>query len=185
MITRTESGNTLIFLNVDSCENLLSQMRNTIELQMSPIMDYAARNGIPCRFLAGSLQKDLFLYRDAYLHCRWLLKHISGGWGTILYFYDYLYEYMQSRIPLTESRKAIGAIIDQYPESFWEDSLQILEAMNRNHNNMVKSSRDLHMHKNTLVYRYNKLRDILNINPLENAQDDLFVRQLCYYLSHR
>lgn len=185
MIIRTESGNTLVFLHIQRSENLLSEMRNTIALHLSPIADYAARNKIPCRFLVGSLQKDLFLYRDAYLHARWLMKNVSGGWGEILYFYDYLYEYMQSRIPLTESKKAIGAVIDQYPDSFWQDSLQILEAMNRNHNNMVKTSQDLHMHKNTLVYRYNKLRDALNINPLESAQDDLFVRQICYYLLHR
>ena len=185
MIIRTESGNTMIFLHIQNSENLLSGMRDTIELHLSPIADYAARNGIPIRFLVGSLQKDLFLYREAYLHCRWLLKNITGQWGNSIYFYDHLYEYMQSRIPLTESKKAIGAIIDQYPDSFWQDSLQILEAMHRNHNNMVRTSQDLHMHKNTLVYRYNKLRDALNINPLENAHDDLFARQLCYYLSHR
>ena len=185
MITRTESGNTLMFLCISPGENLLSGMRDTIELHMSPIADYAARKKIPCRFLVGSLQKDLFSYRDAYLHCRWLKKNIKEEWGTTVYFYDHLYEFMQSRIPLTESKKAIGTIIDQYPDAFWQDSLQILEAMHRCHNNMVKASGELHMHKNTLVYRYNKLREALNINPLENAQDDLFARQLCYYLSHR
>lgn len=185
MLIRTETGNTLVFLHLRNTDAVCAVYRDEVELYLSPVKDYAQRNKIRCRYLVGSMQKELMQYREGYLHCRWLRKNLDGGWGETLFFYDHLYEYVQSLVPLTEQHKALAALVEQQSDAFWDNYVQVIGTMAENNNNVVKSSQALHMHKNTLFYRYNQLRERLNINPLENARDDLFARQLCYYLTHR
>ena len=40
----------------------------------------------------------------------------------------------------------------------------------------------LTMHKNTLAYRYNQIRNALQIDPMNNLPDAEFAKNLCYYL---
>ena len=40
----------------------------------------------------------------------------------------------------------------------------------------------LHVHKNTLVYRLDKIREILNMNPLAKNSDREFMECFYYYL---
>ena len=53
------------------------------------------------------------------------------------------------------------------------------------HYSLSKAGEYLHVHKNTLVYRLNKIREQLNMNPLSSNTDREFMECFYYYLKRR
>ena len=184
MLIRTESGNTLIFLSLKKPSDNHVGYREEVELYLDAVEAQLKRKKIRHRFLVGSMQDNLMMYRDAYLHCRWM-KSIKKKRDSLLYFYDYVEEFFNSRVPYMEKHHALDTLIRQQDADFWENYVHIFGTMLEYNNNMVKASKALHMHKNTLVYKFNQIREALNINPLENAKDNQLARQLCYYMMQK
>ena len=184
MIIRLKSGNTLIMLPIDEDALQYTDYRSMVELYLEPVKAYLERTRIRYDFLVGSMQIKLILYREAYEHSRWL-KHLGGYSNSLLFFYDHLEEYLFSQIPPMVVRNALDAFMGLYRQEFWEEYQTIVSSMIHNNNNMVRASTDLHMHKNTLAYKYNRIRETLSINPLEKSEDDQFARQLIFYLRQK
>ena len=40
---------------------------------------------------------------------------------------------------------------------------------------MTEAAKSLFIHKNTMVYRYNKIKDMLDIDPIHEASDRSFL----------
>ena len=66
-----------------------------------------------------------------------------------------------------------------------ETLVELTGALDRNDYNLVKSSQDLFIHKNTLVFRLNKIREQLNVNPVQKTREREFLKYLCRYLKSR
>lgn len=58
----------------------------------------------------------------------------------------------------------------------------VTTALISNNFNLVKASKDLFVHKNTLVYRLEKYKKKFRIDPVNNGRDRDFVRYLNYYI---
>ena len=181
MLIRPADRQCLIFLHLKPSFSLPSEYRSLVETYLEPAVRYAGEHGLDCSFCVGTIQNELKLYQSAYKHCRWLSKNTSEKRAPV-YFYDHLSQYLMSRIPLTEFQAIFGAYADQEPPRFWKNYLSIVQTMVRNNNNMVQSAAKLHMHKNTLAYRYNQIRDELGLNPIARSEDSMMAACLCYYL---
>ena len=48
--------------------------------------------------------------------------------------------------------------------------------------NLKAAADRLYIHKNTMMYRYQKIKDRLNVDPLNSRSDRRFVEALYYYL---
>lgn len=184
ILIQTESGSSLVFLHI-AMKDPLANYRTCVETYLGYLIRTCEHKKIPCRFLVGSLQTELVHYRDSYLQCHWMKKKIPWSNEQIIYFYDHVFDYLQSKVPFLEQYKIWEPVIMQQSASFWKEFVQIIGVMRDNNNNMVRSSERLHMHKNTLVYHYNRIRETLNIDPLKNSCDDVFAKQLCFYLENR
>ncbi|HHU70997.1 MAG TPA: hypothetical protein GXZ21_03055 [Clostridiales bacterium] len=51
--------------------------------------------------------------------------------------------------------------------------------------NPADASELLHIHRNTLVYRLNKIRDLMNVDPINNNSDREFLNGFYYYLKRK
>ncbi|HBE86333.1 MAG TPA: hypothetical protein DDW53_14450 [Lachnoclostridium sp.] len=60
--------------------------------------------------------------------------------------------------------------------------MEIAGALIKTNYNLVTASKELFVHKNTLLYRYNKVKDILNINPIESSSDRFFLEAFYSFL---
>lgn len=58
----------------------------------------------------------------------------------------------------------------------------MMGALIENEYNLNKASDWLHIHKNTLVYRLDKIRESLNMNPLSSNSDRELMECFYYYL---
>ena len=67
-------------------------------------------------------------------------------------------------------------------QKFIDNYLETIGALIEKEYNLNNASDWLHVHKNTLVYRLDKIREILNMNPLAKNSDREFMECFYYYL---
>lgn len=181
ILIRTADDQVLVFLQIQTTLSVYEEYRHIVEMYIDPIRQFIEKHGITCRYLVGTLQDELCMYHVAYKHCKWLKKNSHE---KMVFFYDYISNYSLSCMPLTEHNSIFKAYVKMQPPEFWNRFMEIISVMTRNNNNMVKSAAELHMHKNTLAYRFNHIRETLSLDPINKAEDNLFALHLCYYLSH-
>lgn len=141
---------------------------------------YTKENQIGFKLYVGSLQINLRNYRDGYQHCLWLEKHISAKRNSV-FFYDYLDEYLKYQIPLIELHKIFETFSVQYSEDFKETFVKHIESLYYHNYNLLESSKDLYIHKNTLSFRLEKIKGTLGLNPMQNNHDRELMNYLYYY----
>lgn len=129
---------------------------------------------------AGSFQNSFSQYCYAYRHCRWLEDKVREG-GTIHYFYDHSNDYLMEVTPVNELQRMYQVYGGGVEEEFIQNFLEIEEALIKTNYNLTAASRELYMHKNTVTYRFNKIKEELNVNPMVSARDRFFMEGLYSY----
>ena len=153
-------------------DDILSYMENTISR-----MD---RSGVKADFFVGTPQKAFSQYIHAYHHAKWLEKKFRNkenatGPSRVRFFYDSTAEYFYSVIPKDELHRVFYQYNSQLKD---EDRRQLAETINaliQTNFNLTESAKHLYVHKNTMVYRYNKIKDMLDIDPIRNSSDRTFL----------
>ena len=98
------------------------------------------------------------------------------------FFYDNVDEYVFDSMPHTILGGIFGVIdtvMDAQTQEMFLTLMNVLKATNYNLN---AASSKLYIHRNTLVFRYNKIKNQLNIQPIQNAADKDFAEVLYYYM---
>lgn len=137
-----------------------------------------------CRYFAGSLQNCLENYRMSFRHCQWV-KDNCPITGDLFFFYDYVDEYIGSLAPAMELHGMFNVFYSLLDGDARDTLVELTETLDRNDYNLVKSSQDMFVHKNTLVFRLNKIRELLIINPVQKTREREFLKYLSRYLRLR
>ena len=101
------------------------------------------------------------------------------------FFYDYSWDYLKSVMPMNELQRVFQIYDTILEPDFLHSYIEIVGALMKTNWNLVEASQLLFMHKNTLVYRYNKLKERLNINPIVSSCDRYFVEAFYMYLNKK
>ena len=173
----------LLYLTLPEGLPPTSTYRSIVESYLVTCRGYLEKAKSSYHFYVGSIQNRLNKYHMGFQHCRWLSKHITAG-DSAVYFYEYSDDYLRTLIPMNEYRDVFSAYLSTQPRGFWQDFIRIVPTLLQNNGNLIKSSADLHMHRNTLVYRVNKIRSQLGIDLINDARAVTFASQLCYYLTY-
>ena len=112
---------------------------------------------IKCQFNIGTIQNRLVMYKEAYQHAVWLVTHANCR-EQVNYFYDYTEQYFLSMVA--------GNIKDTI--------LEIVNTLDKCNYNFNKVSEQLFVHKNTVFFRLDKIKEFLEIDPVKNACDRHF-----------
>ncbi|MCH1981749.1 helix-turn-helix domain-containing protein [Ruminococcus sp. OA3] len=172
----------VLFKSMDRPLNqIFTEYKNHIRDFLIPVYEKLLKKQIPCQYYIGSMQNKLENYKFSYRHCTWLRDYENPR----CYFYDYMNEYIQSQIPALEMYGVFNSLGDLMSDSLRQDFVEIITALNCCNYNLVESSRSLHIHKNTLIFHLNKIKELYNINPLQDGEDRAFTDYLCRYLKSR
>lgn len=132
----------------------------------------------------GSLQNKISQYKASYIHAQEISLQIKTHHG-IYFFNDYILNYYRSLVTI----KTYDDIFNVYDSLFEEDEkaliIQTVDVLSRNNYNVVNSAKELYIHRNTLLFRLNKIKDMLNIDPIASAIDREFLNELAYYFSRK
>lgn len=163
-----------------SSEDLFSHYRYFMGEYLSDFLQFIRSEELNCKFYIGTFQTAFTNYRKSYQHCLWLSKNCNAtNMGN--FFYDYVGDYMKSILPMMELHKIYGVYSDLLEHEFKSNLMETVRAMHNNNYNLNTSSKDLFVHKNTLVFRYNKIKKQFDINPVQNLKEREFLEYMFYY----
>jgi len=160
------------------------EYREEIRDYLEYIRSWTEQKGIDAVFYVGTLQDSFSQYYYAYRHCRWLESHVDRP-EKIVFFRDHIREYFRILVPRQELQRIFHIYDDMLGESDKKQLAEIAGALEDTNYNLTEASARLFLHKNTLVYRYNRMKDILGIDPMTSPDDRKFVELLYNYLSRQ
>lgn len=187
IITIARNDDIIMFKAVDAkLTEAIKDYRCTIEEYLNNFIkklpeEYDANK---ISFFVGSLQRYIDKYRGSFIHAQELGLQIKEKNG-IHFFNDYILDYFRSLATI----KAYDNIFNVYDTLFSEKEkkqlAETVEVLSKNNYNVVYSAKALYIHRNTLLFRLNKLKDVLNIDPIASAADREFFNELAYYFSRK
>ena len=101
----------------------------------------------------------------------------------IVFFMDHIREYSRTLTPRQELQRIFQLYDGMFTGSEKEQFIQMALALEEENYSLTKAAQKLYLHKNTLTYRYNRMKEQLGIDPLESAQDRRFLELLALYLA--
>lgn len=131
----------------------------------------------------GSLQCRLHYYSKGLQHCQWLEKY--GAEGKIVFFSDFTGDYLDSLLPEMELYAIYNVYDRNLDEEFKASFVEIIDSLHRSNYNLVTSSRQLFVHKNTLAFRVNKIKNMFHANPFQSGSDRAFLEGFCKFLKRK
>lgn len=184
----TREGFLFMFLALPGdTKNMLQDYKYLTGEYLSPALRYVRDHQLAYNVYVGPIENDIMYYRQAYLDCIWMQKNMGGAQesGKSYYFYDCIVRYIESMIPFQNLNAVFQIMKREFGEKFVENYIETMEALIDKDYNLAKASAKLHIHKNTLVYRLDKIRETLSMNPLVYNVDREFMECFYYYLKRK
>lgn len=175
----TNEGNIFLLKSVHGENNIIMEdYKYILGNYLSCALQYIRSNSLKHSIYVGPIENDIIYYRQAFLYCRWMQNHISQP-GSY-YFYNYVVKYLEAIASRNEFHAVFSYLKQELGEKFIESYVEIMDALVNKDYNLTKASSALHIHKNTLIYRLDKIRSILSMNPLSNNSEREFME--CFYI---
>lgn len=173
----------LVYKTLDtSKENVFSDYKYILADYLGGALKWMREENIGCRFFVGTFQSNFTQYYYSYRHCRWLADNIHSE-HTAVYFYDNAGKYIQQLLPQKELQQIFNVFGSSLSSEFKKDYCELVGSLIDNDFNIAAAARQIFMHKNTFVYRYNKVRDMLNVNPQASPRDKWLLIYLYLYMT--
>ena len=99
-----------------------------------------------------------------------------------MFFYDYVDEYLKSQTPFVEFHRIFEVFGGLYTEEFKKMYTENIGALYNHNYSLQESSNSIFVHKNTLIFRLDKIRKQLGLNPFQSDRDKELLNAFYYYL---
>lgn len=175
----TNEGNIFLLKSVYGENNIIMEdYKYILGDSLCCALHYIRSNNLKHSIYVGPIENDIAYYRQAFLYCRWMQNHIKQP-GSY-YFYNYVVKYLETMASQNEFHAVFSYLKQELGEKFIESYVEVMDALVEKDYNLTKASSALHVHKNTLVYRLDKIRSILSMNPLSSSSEREFME--CFYI---
>lgn len=181
IISEVRDRDVIMFKSFKPDVSSLCKYKEILAEMTASCKNYLELAGVEYQFLVGTFQNQFEKYRVGYQHCIWLKNNVKE---RMSYFYEHVNEYMKSQIAMVEYRDIYGIYDCLIDEKGKENMIEVVESLQRNNYNFNVSSRELYVHKNTLVFRFNKIRELLGVNPIQQVADREFLEYLHYFIKY-
>lgn len=179
--TVTRENHIIIFKHFQEAQILHGTYKYTIGEYLGNFLGFLLDSDLECTFYVGTFQNSMEEYKKAYRHCLWLKENIIPVQRGV-FFYDYVEDYMQSLIPVQELQSVFHIFADLLDDKTKREYVEVLEVLHDSDYSLAESSQKLFIHKNTLIFRLNKIKESFDMNPLQKQRERMFLQYLCYFL---
>lgn len=185
IITQDNQGNIILFLAYNhNLEGFFHNYKYMINDYLRSFLTYSQSKGLNILLSTGPMENSWENYRFGYEKALWMHDNIEIDPIENIYFYDHMDEYLKSRLPFMELHKIFDAFSKTFSDKFIENFIMHIGALYHNNYSFQKSSDKLFIHKNTMAFRIDKIRNQLGIDPIQDMKDRELTEYLYYYLSH-
>lgn len=133
----------------------------------------------------GTPQTALAEYRQAFLHVNWLKGHIRGNYGEFYYFLDHLSAYMQSAVAKPIRDNIFSFYLECIDKIGRDIFVETVTALFRSGMNISQAAKLLFVHRNTILFRLQKIKKHIGIDPVNSMNDHQLLLQLLHYIQAR
>ena len=98
------------------------------------------------------------------------------------FFYDKAAEYFYSVLPREELHRVFYQYGSQLQGDERKQLIDTVAALIETNFNLTEAAKALFVHKNTMMYRYSKIKDMLDIDPIRSSSDRTFLILLYHSL---
>lgn len=165
----------------DGIKNIKSEIKNYIGEVNARLPGNISKEDL--FYYVGSPQVSIDKYRLSYQHAKYLSLHPKDK-KKIVFFFDKIRSFIQSSVTL----KLYSDVFSIFKSLFKSEERQVMvdtiKVLADNNYNIVRSSNELYVHRNTVIFRLNKIKEYLNIDPINNGSDREFLNELAHYLEN-
>lgn len=187
LVTIARNDDIIIFKEIENnTNNVISNYRSLIKEYLYGFMeDLSGGLGInDFSFYVGLPQRSLEKYRSSYEYAQEISLHLQRKRG-IYFFEDHIQKYFRNLVTIKTYDEIFGIYNDLFTDEEKKLVSETVEILNNNNYNVVSSAKDLSIHRNTLVFRLNKIKNTFNIDPITNADNRIFLNEIAYYFRHK
>lgn len=181
ILALSRSGNITLFIYLGYGEEVLRNYRETVSEYLLWWQEALSAMGLSYYMQVGSIQSNLSYYRIAYDHAVWL-HNTARLQEPVNWFYDQTETYLKRIVPMMEYRGIFNIFTENLSQDFLASYSELIGSLADCNYNLQPASQKLYIHKNTLAFRLGKIRERLNINPMQNYQNREFANNFCLYL---
>lgn len=125
---------------------------------------------------------DFKSFYQNFKYTLWMIENESfiDKSKNIVFFKDVIDVYFMSQIPF----EVFQIMYDKQVKNFNFDKKEFIEIISSLENcnyNVTKASKELYMHRNTFLYKFEKIKLMLNVDPLNYKGDRAYLKNLGYY----
>ncbi|MCD5415347.1 MAG: helix-turn-helix domain-containing protein [Clostridiales bacterium] len=133
----------------------------------------------------GSLHKTALELSNSYKEAKAMVKmgrrlKMDSG---ILYVKDHIFEYLFTKISSIHLEHFLSEYISKIEDK--KEIIDTIESLLSNNMHLGDTSKELFVHRNTVIFRFNKIKDLLEIDPLKNDEDRILLRLLILFLKYQ
>ena len=180
-----------LFKAMKSQESMVKEYRQLISDFVQPFAKAIGESGYALHISVGSFCNDFTAYHKSSGRARWLMDsllsfHTDSSPYRIEYFYDYIREWIDTFLPATELREIYFFFETAgISEKQMDRMTQLREALTRNNFNLMQTSKDLYVHKNTLSNWISDIDDIFGLDLVHEIRDRIFWKYLSSYYAQK
>ncbi|QUI24186.1 helix-turn-helix domain-containing protein [Vallitalea pronyensis] len=121
-------------------------------------------------------------YAESYREAKLLLNNAKQKGKQIIFAKDHIFELLFASVH--------KGLLDTYLKPLAEKILdsqhmfETIEALIENNMSLVHAAKALYIHRNTMIFRMNKLKEYLNLNPIHNEKDRMLLHVIYLYIKH-
>ncbi|WP_367931863.1 sugar diacid recognition domain-containing protein [Enterocloster citroniae] len=189
IICITRGQNAVVFRALSQDPSLaVSQYRESVDTYIKNAQQLSINNGQPFICTIGSLQNKLLNYHRAFRHTLWVCNNcadVTYEHETMTYyFYDYVFEYIQSQINMEETSMIFNVFSEVLLNREWDSFSRNMGSLLHNNMNISQSAKDLYLHRNTLINWINRYKQLFGVDPVNDNVGREFTQQLYHFYTH-
>ncbi|MBE6990924.1 MAG: hypothetical protein E7426_09325 [Ruminococcaceae bacterium] len=181
ILTLSRSGNITLFIYLGYGEDVLRTYRDTVTEYLVWWQESLSALGFTYWMQVGTIQSNLGYYRIAYDHAVWL-HNTARLQESVNWFYDHTETYLKRIVPLMEYRGIFSTFTENLSPAFLKTFSELIGTLAECNYSLQPASQKLYVHKNTLAFRIGKIKERLNINPMQDYRNRDFANNFCLYL---
>lgn len=124
-----------------------------------------------------SIEEQFNGFNEAVFSIQQMIKHKDGT--RVGCIQDYLLLYMAGMIPKELFEHFLQEYLDQLKDS--EELMETLVALSKNHMNLVDTAKSLYVHRNTVVFRLNKIKELTGLDPTHDHRGRMISHLIATY----
>jgi carbohydrate diacid regulator len=168
----------IIFKTFNSHEN---DMRIYIKDYVDEIVADLKKLKIDFTCAIGNYHKSLFGYKESYKEAKIMIDYSKEN-NNIIFASDHIFEILFLSINKELIEYYLKPFVDKVSDPSY--MVETIGALINNNMNLVNASKELYVHRNTMIFRMNKLKDKLGINPIHNVSDRILLHLIYLYVKY-